>query len=169
MLPFDCLEHCFILALLSSEQRLCLIALGWGAVEKVVFVSMGAVNIYIYYMCVFITPVYADAFGAARIIKMPRASPDAHSGVECSLNRCAQVRVRLLTLPCCDGAFHWDCRRRAMLMYTAREPSPRLHAEFERAVLGGFTNKTGCPYRQDCEELGVLFAAYADVSHCQLR
>ena len=114
-------------------------------------------------MCVFITPVYADAFGAARIIKMPRASPDAHSGVQCSMNRCTQVRLQ--TLPCCDGALHWGCLRRAMLMYTTREPSLRLHAEFERAVMDGFTNKTGWLYRQDCEELVVLLAAYADVSH----
>ena len=56
-----------------------------------------------------------------------------------------------------------------MLMYTTREPSLRLHAEFERAVMGDFTNKTGWLYRQDCEELVVLLAAYADVSHCQLR
>ena len=125
---------------------------------------MGAVYIYIY---VHITPVHADALGAARIIKMPRASPDAHSGVQCSMNRCTQVRLQ--TLPCCDGALHWGCLRRAMLMYTTREPSLRLHAEFERAVMGGFTNKTGWLYRQDCEELVVLLAAYADVSHCQLR
>ena len=79
---------------------------------------MGAVCIYIY---MYITPKHAKALGAARIIKMPRASSDAHSGVECPLTRCTQVRLQ--TLPCCDSACHGDCLRRAMLVYTTQAKS----------------------------------------------
>ena len=89
MLPLVCLEYCFIFALLSSGyvwlcrarqplKSLCL----WVWVPYII--------IYMY-----ITPVHADVLGAARIIQMPRALPDAHSVVECSLNRCTQVRCSL--------------------------------------------------------------------------